>query len=146
MRKRVVGRLMNAFDVAPPEINDGYRSDDRREQVLQIVGRVPQVAEVCERLRHESHDVLACGNAGNRPREDEVEYQRRHAQLCHRAAHRFFDHAIDAAAREHRRRFYVERRDGGAQQHHAQYEPGGGFADETFGYAADVKGRRAEIA
>jgi hypothetical protein len=52
---------------------------------------------------------------------------------------------VDAAAHEHGAAFDVDGAHRKRKEHHADNEPGRGFADSLLGNAASVKSRRCEI-
>ena len=138
----VVGRLVEAARVAPPEVQD----DADRENGGEAVGRERQgEAETAEHLGRQGRDVQARGHGADRAREDVVEEQRRYRQLGHGAAHGLLHDPVDAAADEHHRALDVDRPDGPREEHDAEDEPGSRLADGLFRDAAGVEGRRSEI-
>ena len=90
-------------------------------------------------------DVLASGNAGDRPGEDVIEHQGRDADLGEGAAESFFDDAVDAAAHEHRAAFHVDGAHGKEKQHDAEMNQGADFADRLLRDAAGIKGGGTEV-
>ena len=121
--QRIVGRLVDALGVAPPEVDRDERGDAGGVEIDRSRRGVPRMAEVGRGLRHQADDVLPGRDAGDRAGQDVVEHQRGDRQLRQRPAHRLLDDAIDAAAREHRARLDVDGADGVREQHHAEHEP-----------------------
>ena len=103
------------------------------------------VADVVEGVGEQSGKVQAGGHSADGAGQDVVEQQRRDGELSQLAAHGLLDHAIDAAANEHRAGFDVDGADGIAEQHDRQHEPGSALADNLLGVAADVVRRRREV-
>src|SRR5262249_45634034 len=123
---------------------DGDRAPGRKGR---IVVDVPlQVVVVVQGLQDEPGDVLSGRHAADGAGEDVVEHQGRHGQFGQKAAHRFLDHAIDAAADEEGAALDVDRADGVAEEHDGQDEPGGGGSDGRLDDAADVVGGAGEVA
>ena len=79
------------------------------------------------------------------PGEDVIEHQGGDAELGQRAAQRFFDDPVDAAADEHRTAFDVDGAHREREQHDPDDEPRGGLSDRLFGDAAGVEGGRSKV-
>ena len=143
--QRIVGRLVDAPGVPPPEIGRDEDGDPGGQQVHDLLVWTPGVAEIGRGLRGKPDDVLSSGDARNRPGEDVVEHQSRHRELCERAAHRFLHDAVDATSGEHRAGFHVNRTDGVREEHHSKDEPRRRRADGLLGNSPDVIRRRPQI-
>ena len=139
---RILARLVNALGVAPPEIDGDEHRDKRRycadRQAERAAGPMQQVVQ-------QPDDVLARRDATDRPRQDVVEEQRRDRQLRQRAAHRFLDDPVHAAANEHRRAFDVHGAHRVREQHDAEDEPGRSLSHRLLDDASDVERGRPEI-
>ncbi len=101
--------------------------------------------DVVERFVEQANQILTGGHTADRAGQDVVEHQRGNAKLGKRAAHRFFDHAIDAAADEHAAALDVNGAHGVGKQHDAEDEPRRGFADVAFGLTTCVVRGRGQI-
>ena len=154
--QRLVARLLNALDVLPPVV-DGHRRGKHCRRVVQVKlesmpgdilqGRWQPVVLVhhVQHLVHQAGDVLPGRHTRDWSRQNVVEHQRRNAQLGEGAAQRFFHHAINAAAGEHRTALDVNRAHREAEQHDAQNEPGRSRTYCLLSDAARVKRRRTKV-
>ena len=128
---------MNPLDVLPPEVEGHCDGESRREAVVRDDD---VVAEVMEGVGEQARSVEAGRHGADGSGQDVVEKERRDGQLGQLAAHGLLDHAIDAAADEHRAGLDVNGTYRVAEQHDRQHEPGSAFADDLLGIAADVIG------
>ena len=144
--ERVVGGLVQAPRVAPPEVDRDEHRDARGPKVGGLLRGVARVAKVGHGLGEEPDDVLPRRDSRDRPGQDVIEHQRRHGEFCQAAAQGFLDDAVDAAAGEHRARFDVDRPHRVGKEHHRQDEPGSGLPHRLLGDAAYVEGRGAQVA
>ena len=101
--------------------------------------------EILKEFVEKAAEVLASRNAADGAGEDVVKHQRGDAEFGKGAAERLFDGAIDAAADEHAAAFDVHRANGIREKHDGKNEPGSGFADVAFGFAAGVVGGRGQV-
>ena len=143
--QRPLAGFVHALDVLPPEI-DGHHDGKDRGRTRSSGPCERRMAEVVESVGQEAREVLSGGDRADRAGQDVVEQQRRDRELGQRAAHRLLDHAVHAAAHEHGAGLDVEGAHRVAEEHDRQHEPGRALADDLFGVAAHVVGRRRQIA
>ena len=134
---RLAAGLLDAENILAPEI-DGDRDREKGggEIRRQYNGRMRQLEQFVDQTDH----VLSRRHAADRSGQDVVEHQGRHRDFRQRRAHRFFDDAIDAAAREHRARFHVHGAHRVREQHDGENEVRRGAAAGLLDDAADVVG------
>ena len=53
---------MDAFDVAPPEVERDTDGDHGGDVVGRLFGRLPRMAEISDRLREQADDILTGSN------------------------------------------------------------------------------------
>src|SRR5215471_3914643 len=137
--------LVNALDVAPPEVDRGDHGDRSREMIDRVLGRLPGIAGIGKSLGGKADYVLARGHAGNRAGKDIVKHQGRNAYFGEGAAESLFNYAVDAATSEHGAAFNVNRADRIAEQHYGEYEPGSSPAGSSLGDASGVVGGGCKV-
>ncbi len=143
--ERFFAGVRNSLGVLPPEI-ESYRDrkssrnavDRRRGKGTAEVGLLREIAE-------KAAEVLPCGRAADRSRQNVVKHQRGDAEFRKRPAKRLLHCTVDSAAYKHAAAFYIDRPDGIGEQHDREDEPRCGLADVAFGFTAGVIRRGSEV-
>ena len=134
--------FVDALDVVPPEINGAEDGEKRGAEIGADVET--EMNEVCGFIE-KADDVLPGGHAADRTGQNVVEHQGGNAEFGDRAAHGFFDDAINAATDEHAAAFDVDRADRVRKQHDAEDEPRSGLADVAFGLTTGIVSGGSQI-
>ncbi len=90
--------LVHALRILPPEIG---HHDNGQPGGKVVVGEMQRAVHVHAHVLDKPCQILAGGYGADGTGQHVVEQQRRDRKLGQRSAHRFFDHAIDAATNEH---------------------------------------------
>ena len=134
---RLAAGLLDAENVLAPEI---CRDGDGEEGGGEIGWQDDAGVRELEQFVNQTDQVLTGRHAAYGPGQDVVEHQGRDRDFRQRRSHRFFDDAIDAAAREHRARFHVHGAHRVREQHDGENEIGRRAAAGGLNDAADVVG------
>ncbi len=134
--------FVNALGVLPPEVEGHENGEGCGEGVIRDRNLV---AEMVEGVGQQAGKIQTGGDGAYRAGEDVIEEQSGDREFGQLSAHRFFHHAIDAAAHEHRTRLDVDGADRVAEQHHRQHEPRSALADDFLCVAPNVVRRRRQV-
>src|SRR4029079_14450149 len=110
---------------------DYYRAEVRWNDEERCMEHLHELVE-------QADDVLAGRDSADGAGQHVVEHERGNGELRERPAHRLLDHAVDAAAHEHRARFDVDAAYRIREEHHGGDVPGCSLADCVLDDAADV--------
>ena len=140
---RFLAGLVNALNILMPEINRDHGAEYGSKGVLGEVG--DGMSDVLCDILDKARQILPRNHGADGAGQDIVEQQGGDRKLGQRPAHRLLHNAIDASSDEHGARLNVERAYGIAKQHYRQNEPGSALADDFFGIAASIIGRRGQV-
>src|ERR1019366_9553452 len=140
--QRPVAGLTDALYILPPEIGSHNDGEDRTERVLRDVN---VTTDVVEGIDEETSEILPGGHGTDRPCQHVIKQQRGNGEFGQRPAQRLFDHAVHAAAHEHRAGLDIQSAHGVAEDHHREHEPRSALADHLFGIAAHVIRGRGQV-
>ena len=140
--QRLAAGFVHALDVLPPEVNRDDHGESRGEQVhVHAMGLMQQLENFVDQRAH----VLPRADHADGSGEDVIEHQRGHRQLGEHRPHAVPHNDVDSAAHVHAAAFHIHAAHREAEQHHAQHEPGSGFADGLFRRAARIERGRRQV-
>ena len=137
-----LARLVNAFDVLPPEIN---RDERRKDRSSHIYGQNHSGVRVMQKFVQETNQIQPRGDAADGPSQDVVKHQSGDGNFGQRAAHRLFDDAVHTAAHKHAAALDVDGAHRVGQAHDRQNEPRASLPNKVFRNGAGVKGGRPHV-